>query len=85
MINIRKKIKDQGLRLISEIASVTLSFLSFSSSFRVDKRNKKYDTCRSPPYILKRGPGVFTSFFRWSPGALSLSVRETDASSDSCS
>lgn len=85
MINIRKIIKDQGLRLTSEIASVTLSFLSFSSFFRVDKRNEKYDTCKSPLYVLKWGPGVFTSFFRWIPGALALSGTEPDASSDSCS
>ena len=63
MINI-KKIK--GFRLISEIASVKLSFLSFSFIFRV-KRNKENDPCKSPLHILKQCPGVFTPFFQMEP------------------
>ena len=72
MINIRKIMKDLGLRLISEVASMTLSFLSFSSFFRVEKRNQRWDICRTPLCILKCGPEV-----------LNLGVMQLDASSAS--
>lgn len=82
MMNLKKTMKNLDLCLLYEFCCVTLSFLSFSSFSRVDKRNG-FDTCKSPLHIVKWVQVFSPLLFRYIPGAFYLSGMEPDANSDS--